>query len=238
MLRGRRRREGRPWWPGVVALLLAGILAGLAGGATRHPDRPPPDPPPAVCPTPPAAASASASLDLTYDQALRQFVSEPARRRLLAAQIHASATAQGLDPDLLFAIVAVESGFNPRAVSPRGARGLGQLLFGTARAVDPERIRRPGDLFEPARNLDATARLLRALLVSHAGSLDRTLRAYYAGPWDRAGRARDRAGYASKVTARYAGLKALRVYRRLLDRGGPSPEGSGLRAQTAPRAEG
>ncbi|MFB3819799.1 MAG: lytic transglycosylase domain-containing protein, partial [Candidatus Methylomirabilales bacterium] len=157
--------------------------------------------------------------DPVYDEALRAYPTlrgQPARRRMLAAQLLAAAAEQRVDPDLLFAVVAVESGFDARAVSPRGARGLGQLLFGTARAVAPDRVRRPADLHEPARNLDATARLLRQLLDQRRGDLDGALRAYYGGPWDKNTNGRDRERYWTKVATRYAALKALRAHATLM----------------------
>jgi soluble lytic murein transglycosylase-like protein len=174
-------------------------------------------------------------------------VSEPARRRALAAAIVAAARGQRVDPDLLFAVVAVESGFHAHAVSPRGARGLGQLLFGTAHEVAPHRVRRPRDLDEPARNLEATARLLHALLVRSGGDLDRALRAYYGGPWDPAPERPDRERYGLKVAARYAALKALRTHHALMEspdrraerrapgagRRAPAPQGRGDRAERA-----
>jgi soluble lytic murein transglycosylase-like protein len=156
--------------------------------------------------------------DPIYDEALQAYPAlrgQPARRRTLAAQLLAAAAEQRVDPDLLFAVVAVESGFDARAVSPRGARGLGQLLFGTARAVAPDRVRRPADLHEPARNLDATARLLRQLLDRRGGDLDAALRAYYGGPWDTNKQGRDRDRYWTKVATRYAALKALRAHAML-----------------------
>ena len=64
----------------------------------------------------------------------------------------------GLDPELVMAVVGVESGFEPRAVSPKGARGLMQLMPGTARELGV------ADAFDAEANLDGGSRYLQALL--------------------------------------------------------------------------
>ncbi len=84
------------------------------------------------------------------------------------------------DPNLLKAMVQVESGFDAQAVSPRGAIGLMQVMPATARDLG---IAQPSrELFEPARNVDAGARLLRRLMDSFDGRPDLALAAYNAGP--------------------------------------------------------
>lgn len=76
---------------------------------------------------------------------------------------------------LLFqALVRVESGFNPAAVSSAGARGLAQLMPDTARALGVA-------IDDPHENLDGGARYLLAQIASF-GSLDLALAAYNAGP--------------------------------------------------------
>lgn len=72
--------------------------------------------------------------------------------------IRAAAGRHGIDPRLLEAVIAVESNFEHRARSAKGAMGLMQLMPGTARqyAVD--------NPYDPARNIDAGARHLRLLL--------------------------------------------------------------------------
>lgn len=81
----------------------------------------------------------------------------------------------GVDADLLAAVAKQESSYNPRAVSPAGARGLMQLMPATARALGVE------DSFDPAQAVDGAARLLRDLL-SEFGRTDLALAAYNAGP--------------------------------------------------------
>ena len=83
-----------------------------------------------------------ASVLVAYAAALRTFqpsLDDPHAVRL-AARVVAEADAVRIDARLVVALVAVESAWNPRAVSPAGARGLGQLMPGTAAelGVDPD----------------------------------------------------------------------------------------------------
>jgi soluble lytic murein transglycosylase-like protein len=80
-----------------------------------------------------------------------------------------------LSPQLLEALVWQESRWRTNAVSPVGARGLAQLMPGTARelGVDPH---------DPAANLEGGARYLRQQLDRFDGNLEKALAAYNAGP--------------------------------------------------------
>jgi hypothetical protein len=80
-----------------------------------------------------------------------------------------------LDPKLLHAIAKVESNYNPRAVSPKGALGVMQLIPSTARLVGVS------DPFDPRENIHGGARYLRYLL-DKFGDLTFALAAYNAGP--------------------------------------------------------
>ena len=88
--------------------------------------------------------------------------------------IRAAAARHRIDPDLLAAVVAVESGFRPDAVSPVGAQGLMQLMPGTQSDLGV------ADPFDPAVSLDAGARYLRSLADEFGTVL--ALAAYNAGP--------------------------------------------------------
>jgi soluble lytic murein transglycosylase-like protein len=99
-----------------------------------------------------------------------------AAARQLAPLVRAAAHANGLPEALLQAVVETESGFNPGAVSPKGALGLMQLMPQTAREL---RVRDPRD---PAANLDGGARYLKQLLAQHGNDLSLALAAYNAGP--------------------------------------------------------
>jgi len=85
------------------------------------------------------------------------------------------AARHGVDPRLVEAVIRVESGGNPRAVSPKGAQGLMQLM--------PERASELGvqNPFEPRQNLEGGVRHLRDLLNRFGGDLRLALAAYNAG---------------------------------------------------------
>jgi soluble lytic murein transglycosylase-like protein len=94
-----------------------------------------------------------------------------------------AAKVSGVDIELLKAIIAVESGFNPRAVSPRGAVGLMQITAETAdRYATPAERQRPAAqrLLEPRINVLTGARML-ADLTRRLGSIDVALAAWNAG---------------------------------------------------------
>jgi len=86
-----------------------------------------------------------------------------------------AARRHGLDPALVRAVVAVESGFQPQAVSPKGAQGLMQLMPATARELGV------ADPLDAAANLDGGSRYLRSLLARYQGDLAKALAAYNAG---------------------------------------------------------
>jgi soluble lytic murein transglycosylase-like protein len=86
-----------------------------------------------------------------------------------------AASRWNLSASLLAAQLYVESGFNPFAVSPAGARGIAQFMPGTARTYGL------GDAFDPAAAIQAQARLMRDLL-RRFGTVPLALAAYNAGP--------------------------------------------------------
>ena len=129
----------------------------------------------------------------------------PAAAARFAAVVDAAAAAQRLPPALLDAVIAVESDWQPRAVSARGASGLMQLMPATARDYGVV------DLFDPAQNVAAGARHLRGLLDRYGQDLARALAAYNAGAGmvDRAAQQRrawpaETTAYVPQVLARVA----------------------------------
>jgi soluble lytic murein transglycosylase-like protein len=92
------------------------------------------------------------------------------------AQITAAAKKYGIDPALLAGLVKQESGFNPNAGSPAGARGLTQLMPSTAAGLGVTNV------LDPAQSLDGGAKYLRAQLDAFGGDVTRALAAYNAGP--------------------------------------------------------
>jgi soluble lytic murein transglycosylase-like protein len=98
----------------------------------------------------------------------------------LARDIHQAAREEGIDPDLAFRLVKVESGFNPRARSYAGALGLTQLMPYTARWLD-RRMTTAERIMEPEANLRVGFRYLRGLIRKYDGDLRLALLAYNRG---------------------------------------------------------
>jgi len=81
-----------------------------------------------------------------------------------------------IDPDFITSVVRAESGFHPRAVSPKGARGLMQLMPKTAACLGVK------DSFDASENIEAGTRYLRQLLEKFDYDAVKALAAYNAGP--------------------------------------------------------
>lgn len=90
--------------------------------------------------------------------------------------IAAAAVKYRVDADLISSVIAVESNFNPKAVSRKNARGLMQLLPETAALFGTR------DIFDPKENIEAGTQYLSQLLAQYNNDLILTLAAYNAGP--------------------------------------------------------
>ncbi len=132
-----------------------------------------------------AATSASLTAGVLAEVPAEIFVPEmavadPARHALLVPDGYKAKVAElsarfDLSPTLIEALVWQESRWRAHAVSPVGARGLAQLMPGTARDLGVD----PGD---PFANLEGGARYLREQLDRFDGDLEKALAAYNAGP--------------------------------------------------------
>lgn len=120
----------------------------------------------------PAPADSHASIPAPPGSAKSQpMKSRPALNQV----VNSASAAYHLDPDLVNSVIHAESGFNSRAVSPKGARGLMQLMPGTANQLGVN------DAFDPQANVDGGSRYLRELLERYNFDLVKALAAYNAG---------------------------------------------------------
>lgn len=128
----------------------------------------------------PVAEAASAPLVVEGLMLPDSVIADPARHAAAvparyAAKIHELSRRFDLSPALLEAVVWQESRWREDAVSPVGARGLAQLMPGTARYLGV-------DSRDPFQNLEGGARYLREQLDRFDGNLEKALAAYNAGP--------------------------------------------------------
>jgi hypothetical protein len=104
-------------------------------------------------------------------------LAQPAKPVLdLNEVVKAASGTYHLDPDLVNSVIRAESGFNVRAVSPKGAQGLMQLMPQTASQLGVRNV------FDPEANVDGGSRYLRELLERYNFDLIKALAAYNAGP--------------------------------------------------------
>lgn len=123
---------------------------------------------------------------------------------LIDDSIRRSAARFGVDPYLVFLVAEQESHFRPRALSPKGAQGLMQLMPGTARRFG---VRKP---FDPAENIRGGTQYLKELLTMFGGRVDLALASYNAGEGrvldygNRVPPFKETREYVRRISARYA----------------------------------
>ncbi len=142
----------------------------------------------------------------------------------LVAEAYESGARAKLDPTLILAIMAVESGFNPFAQSTVGAQGLMQVMT----KVHSEKYEFFGGklaAFDPLTNLRVGVKVLQEC-IARAGSLEGGLK-FYVG----AGNMEDDGGYTTKVLAEHARLQAVAAGRPI-----PAASTAGVRATSGDKA--
>lgn len=109
-----------------------------------------------------------------YSGRLSRWVQDPLERLAILKAVQREASRADLDPDLVLALITVESGFDRFAISPVGARGLMQIMpFWLAEVGQPE-----ADLFQIETNLRMGCTILRYYLDRERGNLPRALARY------------------------------------------------------------
>ena len=102
--------------------------------------------------------------------------SPPSKIEGIPGLVQAASDRHQVDADLVNSVIHAESGFNPRARSPKGALGLMQLMPQTASRLGV------GNVYEPRDNIEGGTRYLRQLLEHYNGDAIKALAAYNAGP--------------------------------------------------------
>jgi soluble lytic murein transglycosylase-like protein len=107
-------------------------------------------------------------------------LSKSAQEKLVVVKklIYETSNKYEVNPELVEALIAVESGFDTQAISPKGARGLMQLMPATALLYGTKNLQ---DLHIPAKNVDIGVRHLKDLLKLHNGQIPLAIASYNAG---------------------------------------------------------
>jgi hypothetical protein len=144
--------------------------------------------------------------------------------------VEAAAKRYNVDADLITSVIAVESNFDPKAVSRKNAHGLMQLLPETAAHLGVKNID------DPAENIDAGTRYLRDLLQKYNNDLALALAAYNAGPdkvqlYGRVPPYAETISYVRRVKSGYATGKSKAAAKTPA----PAPAATATAATSAPR---
>jgi len=110
------------------------------------------------------------------DERSRGMDDMPAKGIDLEGIVDKASATYGVDRRLIVSVIRAESGFDPKATSPKGAMGLMQLMPETARALGVK------DAYDPEENVMAGTRFLKDLLERYEGDVEKALAAYNWGP--------------------------------------------------------
>ncbi|MGH9549566.1 MAG: lytic transglycosylase domain-containing protein [Terriglobales bacterium] len=158
---------------GPATRLYLGSDKGYIDIATNQIERFEKDLSPAVVP---AALSASTPTAATVLVPARMAKAQSLKPQDLNEVINTISGRHHIDPDFISSVIHAESGFNPRAVSPKGAQGLMQLMPGTASKLGVS------NAFDPSANVEGGTRYLTELLQRYNFDVIKALAAYNAGP--------------------------------------------------------
>ncbi|WP_324658186.1 lytic transglycosylase domain-containing protein [Klebsiella pneumoniae] len=155
----RQQQDERDYWESTKNLLskIADALISPAGAATMQPD----------------TSGYQPNVPLNA-QAARLGAKGKAFLQAMAGEFGALEGKYGLPTGLLSSVAGTESGGDPFAVSPKGAKGPFQFMDGTARDLGLKGM----DVYDPHKSADAAARYLRYLLEATGGDLEKTLASY------------------------------------------------------------
>lgn len=184
-----------------AAIVLALALFGMFPKGKKRKESPAP-PPPQVVLHYDCAQPGEVIVDEGRVQRIMTFSTKFSRRRAvddetmhkIARNIVRYSASHCIETELAAALIARESGFNPRAVSKTGAQGLGQLIPSTARRVG---VKDPFDIEDNIRGSMAYLKEMLDMWGDYPDQVDRALASYLVGPGNvrRAGRVPDSARY-------------------------------------------
>ncbi|MGU3625846.1 lytic transglycosylase domain-containing protein [Comamonas sp. C24C] len=187
----------------------------------------------------------SAAEGLNARTRMQSFFEVSPRYKSVRPHLQKAAERTGVDYDLIKAVIAVESGFDAQAVSPKGAVGLMQLMPATAERFGVAASKKRSlqqQLADPAVNVPAGARYLSYLMDLFPGRLDLVLAAYNAGEGavQKFGKAippyKETMNYVKAVTGIYEQLQAARPLSGRLAAAGSAGRGGSRIRMTLPGA--
>ena len=187
----------------------------------------------------------SAAEGLSARTRMQSFFEVSPRYKSVRPHLQKAAERTGVDYDLIKAVIAVESGFDAQAVSPKGAVGLMQLMPATAERFGVSASKKRSmqqQLADPAVNVPAGARYLSYLMDLFPGRLDLVLAAYNAGEGavQKFGKAippyKETMNYVKAVTGIYEQLQAARPLSGRLAAAGSAGRGGSRIRMTLPGA--
>jgi hypothetical protein len=174
-----RPRVGLPWgrrgaFIAIPLVVAGGVALGITSSGVARRFTPPAGIPDTLRESGVPAPRTPALLDGRYleraiapaggrDETLRDLTRRYNVTGAMARLIHEIAVVQGVDPELAFRLIRVESVFDPDAIGAGGATGLVQMMPGTARSIDPS-IRTRAALLEPRTNLTLGLGYLREMI--------------------------------------------------------------------------